>query len=202
MPDRRPLCFIDTETTGLDPNKHEVIELAIIREEVPLYPWVRPMFDVWTTRIKPERIEDAEEKALEVNGYKAHPELWVDAPLLRDVVPRLIEMFKEGIPTGHNVGFDTAMLNGNLARIGPERVPDHYKLDTITLAYEHLTPLGLKSLKLDRIREFLGWPKDRAHTALGDVEDTRRLFHLLRGGLPMHERLKIFLRSRLRLRTS
>lgn len=51
----------------------------------------------------------------------------------------------------------------------------------MTLAYEHLVPKGLGSLSLDRIRGFLGWSHDGAHTAMVDTRDCRRLFHELTG---------------------
>lgn len=173
---RKPLCFIDTETTGLEPDLHEVIEFAVIRVDP-----VSGSQTSWSTKIKPEHIERAHPKALEVNGYT--PEEWADAPLMSEVGHRIVELLRDGILVGHNCSFDEAMLKASLKRAGVEgRIPYH-KVDTVTLAYEHLVPYGLPSLSLDNIRRFLGWSLDGAHTAMQDAEDAKRLYEILSGGL-------------------
>lgn len=168
----KPLAYIDTETTGLDYNLHEVIEVAVLRVEP----------DGTQTRfhslIKPENIEIAEEKALQVNGYRENPVPWESAPLMKEVAPKLAAFIKGCILVGHNIPYDEGMLTGHLKRVGVDAKIPFRKLDTITLVYEHLFPLGLSSAKLDDVREFLGWSKWGAHRAMKDVEDTRRL-HLL-----------------------
>lgn len=56
--------WIDVETTGLDPLVHEIIELTVRYE--PRKGCANP---AWHAKIKPEHIETAEPKALEINGY-------------------------------------------------------------------------------------------------------------------------------------
>jgi DNA polymerase III epsilon subunit-like protein len=166
-------AIIDTETTGLDPNTAVVLEFAAIimddGVEVARY----------ETKIKPteQELQYAHPKALEVNGYTE--EAWENAPTIEQVAPDILALLKGCILVGHNIGFDEGMLKAHFAAYGiKERIP-YKKIDTQTLAYEHLTPLGLKSVSLDRIRGFLGWSKKGAHTAMKDVEDTANLFELL-----------------------
>ncbi len=168
----KDLIFLDTETTGLEPRTHEIIDIAIIR--VNLKAGTRLIYE---TKIKPERIETATPRALEVNGYK--PENWVDAPYLGEVAGDIVRLLKDGVVVGHNVGFDLDMINGALKVIGIEAKLSYHKLDTVSYAYEHLIPLGLQFLSLDNIREFLGWSKEGAHAALKDAEDAEKLFFLL-----------------------
>jgi DNA polymerase-3 subunit epsilon len=167
------LAVIDTETTGLDLQTSVVLEFAAIimdnGVEVARY----------GTKIKPteQELQYAHPKALEKNGYT--DEAWADAPTIEQVAPE-IGAFLDGCTlVGHNVSFDEQMLKAHFAAYGIEAKIPYKKIDTVTLAYEHLTPLGLKSVSLDRIREFLGWSKEGAHTAMKDVEDTKRLFDLL-----------------------
>jgi DNA polymerase-3 subunit epsilon len=168
---RRPLAFLDTETTGLDPTTHEVIEIAIIREDPG------GLVDTWSTKIKPRDIGAADEYALKVNGYTE--EAWADAPTMAEVAPRILNLLRDSVIVGHNVSFDEAFINSSLKRAGVDRRIPYHKVDTVTLAYEHLVPYGLTSLSLDNIRKFLGWSLDGAHTALKDTEDARQLFKLL-----------------------
>jgi DNA polymerase III epsilon subunit-like protein len=171
----RPLAFIDTETTGLDPRLQEVIEVAVLTE--------RPdgTLDEWCTKVKPVRLETADPYALRINGYTAHPELWTTAPTFAEIASELTSRLDGTILVGHNVGFDLDFLQEGLIRCGSKVKLPYHKLDTVSYAYEHLVPKGLTSLSLDAIREFLGWPKDGAHTALVDARDCRRLFREVTG---------------------
>lgn len=168
----KPLAFIDTETTGLDATVHEVIEYAIVRTNPNGEETLR-----WATKIKPQNIEAAHPIALEVNGYTE--EAWADAPTMAEVGEKILADLKGCVIVGHNVAFDENMLNENLKRAGIDRRIPYHKVDTVTLAYEHLVKDGLTSLSLDNIRRFMGWSLDGAHTALQDVDDCKRLFDML-----------------------
>lgn len=171
----RNLAFVDCETTGLDPRTQEVIEVAVILEKP------NGTIEEWCTKVRPGRLETADAYALKVNGYEAHPELWTSAPTFAEIVPELIRRLDDTILVGHNVGFDLDFLQEGLIRAGSKMKLPYHKVDTVTLAYVNLVPKGLTSLSLDSIREFLGWPKDGAHTALVDARDCRRLFREVTG---------------------
>jgi len=166
-------AYVDTETTGLDPNHAEVIEVAIIRVDPD---GTETRFE---TRIKPVNMGWAHPKALAVNGYAEHPELWDDAPTMAEVGPKIIELLDGCILIGQNVSFDEAMLKENLARAGVKGKVTRRRVDVMTLSHEHLVPLGLGSLSMDSVREFLDWPKEGAHRAMKDAEDVMRLHRLL-----------------------
>lgn len=165
-------AVIDTETTGLVPGEAVVIEFALVVlcDGVELVRWV--------TKIKPteDEIKRAHPKALEINGYT--PEAWADAPSLSDVAPYIIERLEGCVLVGHNVAFDEQMLKAHFASHGIRANIPYRKIDTQVLVMEHLFPLGLNRAALDSVREFLGWSKEGAHTAMKDVEDTIRLFRL------------------------
>ncbi len=166
------LAFIDTETTGLDPSKQEIIEIAILVVNEGR------VVDKFESKIRPQRIEDASKKALEINGYAANPEAWASAPTMEEVGPLIVKMLEGCTLVGHNVSFDEGFLTQNLKRAGIEGKLPYHKIDTVVLAMEHLKPLGLKKVSLDSIRDFLGWSKEGAHRAMKDVEDCRKLFDL------------------------
>lgn len=165
------LHFVDVETTGLRPwEGQEIIEIAIITE------YGDGRVERYCTKIKPTRLEFAEVKALEVNGY--NPEAWAHAPYMSEKIEEIYNILRKGIIVGHNVSFDCLFIDFELERYGLGRC-SYSKVDTITLAHEHLLPVGLRSVGLQGIRKYMGWSLDGAHTALVDAEDCRRLYHSL-----------------------
>lgn len=171
---RKPLVFVDIETTGLDPTVHEIIEIAILPLKGP----------VWQTKIKPEHIEKASPKALEINGYQDHPEDWDDAPNFKLIAPEITMRLKETMICGQNIQFDMGFVRSLFKRHGLllKGVPYSW-VDTVTLAYEHLVPLGVPDLKLGTICDFLGISNEGQHTAAADVYRTRKAYlKMLRAG--------------------
>ena len=167
--------FLDTETTGLSPTKHEIIEIGMVIEHPS------GAVESWCTKIAPSRIETANPKALEINGFT--PEAWEEAPALSEVLPIVTEHLSGAVVVGHNVAFDLRFIRQVLDDV---HLSEH---DTQVLAREHLTPLGLRSVSLDNCRRWFGWSLDGAHTALVDAEDCRKLFHMLRDPNPIRKRL-------------
>lgn len=188
----RPFVFVDTETTGLDPEKGEIIEITILIE-YPLDEKGIGSHTIETTRkIKPTRLDLSDPDvagAVKVNGYTE--EAWEDALELREVLLEIsdLPLLRNGVLVGHNVSFDEAFIKAAFSKENLKYPLGHHKIDTVSLAIEHLSPIGLSKPSLDTIRGFLGWPNLGAHTSSRDAQDTRRLFHLLFGGLPFWKRL-------------
>ena len=186
----RPLAFIDVETTGLDPQRHEVTELAVVFDahwlNTTAAPWTRRvnvMGDtaVYTTKVKPARLDQADPIALQVNGFNAYE--WGSAPSASAVAPIVAELLGRNaanpVIVGHNVQFDISFLSALLRQGGVTEQLSHRAVDTYTLAFEHLAPCGLDSLSLDNIRRFLDLPTQGAHRALKDALDARLVYKQL-----------------------
>jgi len=164
------LVFIDTETTGLDSSRHELIEIAIIVvSQDGTKQW-------WHKRIAPKHIATADPVALEINGYT--PDKWADAPTFADIAEVLGIVLDGGVLVGHNVAFDIDFVQRAFKRCN-HRVPRLRGVDTIALVHEHLTPLGCPGLGMDTVRQYLGWVRPTAHTASTDVYDVYTLYNLL-----------------------
>lgn len=181
---QRPLAYLDVETSGLQADKHEILSIAIVfdladAQKMDAAGLTFPEgadFAYFSTLVQPQQIEVAEPKALEVNGYAAHPEKWLGAPSFNEISTLVAKLLDGAVLCGHNVSFDAAFIQDALRRTGNKTRIDYHKVDTITTAYTALVPCGLEKLSLDSIRDFLGWDKEGAHTALQDALDARQLY--------------------------
>jgi len=184
-------AFLDVETTGLDPQKDEILSFATIIEVSPHLPLsmealmlleqagasvtVRPKIAVIHFKVTPLHIETADPKALAVNGYT--PEKWKDSIPWALVAQPLHDILQGCICIGHNVPFDMAFLKEGLAQAGVIGWMDYHKVDTATLAYEHLPRLG--NLRLVTVCQRLGIPTEGAHEVLADTKMAREVYHAL-----------------------
>ncbi len=174
----------DTETTGLDPDNNDVIEVSILRLSTG---------EQRTWCLKPQKPENIEEKALKVNGVNIDDLLWKTASgkeKYRDVnsvLPEIenwvadsgIELFNRLI-CGHNIAFDIAMLKSLWKRSGNEDTYPfcYHSVDTKSLAIFMDFALGKKSEKysLAGCVKTYNIPKKKFHGAEADVQMTKDLF--------------------------
>lgn len=173
------LAFVDIETTGFDPDKHEIIEIGLVLvkqlgddgnkfevlEEVEL-------------KIKPERIEDADPQALKVNGYE--PSQWIFANTLEQAMKIFSEKTENAIFTAHNLTFDYSFIDRAFKKTAIENKMFYPKLDTISVAYAklHNNP-QVEKFRLQKLCEYFGIKNERAHTALADAKATFLIYEKL-----------------------
>lgn len=99
------IIVIDTETTGLDPLTSEILEIAIVgvdlntlgHFETLLDTLVRPVYPDWTDCW-----------FMQHSGLA--PELWDEAPSMKDMRDIIKSHFSEAPVTSYNRRFDLAML--------------------------------------------------------------------------------------------
>jgi DNA polymerase III alpha subunit (gram-positive type) len=163
LPDE--LVVLDTETTGLDFDKHEVWEIAFAVGEGPI--------DCFRVE---HNVLTADLRALELNGYRIRSQGFYLPPLmeLATIPPQL-----EGkIIVGANPSFDMYRLNKRWGR-----APWHYRpIDVESVAVTVLDldkPLGLKAL-VDKLSGMGYTIPQNDHTAAGDVAATREVYRILR----------------------
>lgn len=90
---------IDTETTGLSPDKDEILQMSIIDESGCM---------VYNSLFRPERHTSWEE-AEKINHIT--PEMTAKAPTFKEMLPMINEIFSYcGVVIGYNTGFDLSFL--------------------------------------------------------------------------------------------
>ena len=173
----KPLIFLDVETSALQPGPHnnfmgELLEICLI---VDTGNGATPIENIW--RLKPQYAEQHDPKAMQINRYNDRIKDYVGLRPYYDVMREIhATLSKRGvIVVGHNLPFDLKHLNFwfrncNLKPVQPRT------LDTMHLAFEHLTPCGLKSLSLDTIKDFMRYDYP-GHDALNDARACRHLYY-------------------------
>ena len=122
--------FLDTETTGLDPNQgHRIIEIAAVemnnRQLTPNY---------YHTYINPERAIDS--GAQEVHGITL--DLLKDKPLFKNIASEFLNFIKDSEIIIHNAPFDVGFINMELGKISLDKLETYAFsiFDTLKLAKE------------------------------------------------------------------
>lgn len=157
------IAFIDIETTGLDPERHEIIEIAVVIADARTLALQHAV----SYRAAPERIEDAEPEALAMNGYT--PEAWADALPLRSALSLALPMLEGATIAGHNVPFDLAFIEKGCHRAFLPMPQSKYRLDTASLAWPLLHAGHIEKPSLDALARFFGLKRPHPHRALADA---------------------------------
>jgi DNA polymerase-3 subunit epsilon len=176
-----PFVFIDLETTGISPLKHEILEIGLVRAEqtgdatCPLREIKR-----LALKISPEHIENADPKALQINHYD--PKAWEGAMVFKDTAPMLEEELKGHILVAQNVTFDVSFLERAYERIGKSlnALVYYHKLDLASLAMgtKYWDP-SYKRFTLNELAERTGVVNTHAHSALADAVATFEIANML-----------------------
>lgn len=192
----RALTFVvfDSETTGLDPDQDEVIQLGAVR--VVNGKIIRT--ETFDTFVNPGR-------SIPASSTKVHgicDEMVLNAPTFPDACAQFHAFARDAVIIAHNAPFDLAFLHRYADVSGV--IFDHPVLDTV-----HLSAIvfgGSAEHTLDAICDRLGVEiaADVRHTALGDAMATAQVFVTLlpileARGLQTLEKLRVEMQKHSRI---
>ena len=156
---------IDTETTGLDPRRAWVVEIAAVRlvhgrieAAASFHSRMQPPVSIPAVATSIHGIDDA---------AVSH------APGFTDVWPTFSAFIGESVLIGHSIGFDLAVLEREVARAATTWARPR-TLDTRLLA--EIAEPNLADYSLDATAAWLGIEPGDRHTALGDAVTAARIF--------------------------
>jgi DNA polymerase-3 subunit epsilon len=170
-------AFIDTETTGLDPDRHELIEIGglIVRASDPSDITTYEVIEEFEYKIKPERIQDANPQSLKVTQYEASK--WTEGRTLAEVIQDVAVKTKDAVMVAHNVAFDSAFLEKAFRTTGITNTMHYHRLDTVSMAYAILRAKGeVDRLSLHALCEHFGVIQNGEHAALPDARSMFELY--------------------------
>ncbi len=157
---------LDIETTGLNPEEHEIIEIyafLVEKERITrkLHRLVNPGYFI------PRRIT-------EITGITNA--MLIGQPSIREIIYELDDFIKDYIIVGHNVSFDLSFLN-RAYNLYLHKKMTSPSICTLELA-KKLIP-NLKSYKLSALADYFNIKYDRLHRAKDDAIITYNIFNKL-----------------------
>lgn len=170
------IAFIDIETTGLDRDVHEIIELAAVITKMKDGELV--VVDQIDLKIQPKHIETAEAQALRINGYNEAD--WLFGISLEEAMKIFSEKTDGAIFAAHNITFDYGFIEQAFKTTGVPNKMHFHKLDTISLAFGILhSNDDLGKLSLRALCEKYGIENKKAHSAFADTYALYEVFKKL-----------------------
>ena len=166
------MAFIDIETTGLDANKHEILEIGMVLVDKK----TRVVLSTAVYKVKPEHIENADQIALNVNGYSE--EEWADAKPLKEALELIMQQARGATMIAYNISFDYSFLQAALSKTGVKDTLRYQRLDLLTIAW--LLMPDAVSLSLKNVCKTLGIePEPEVHTALNGAQKAFEVYSVL-----------------------
>lgn len=158
--------IVDLETTGLSPQKNEIIEIGAIKVENG------KIIDTMDIFIKPKvpvskfitRLTGITNEMLE-EGYD-----------IQEGMSKFVDFSKGYTLIAHNAKFDMGFLNSNMNYCFNKNLENEY-LDTLKISKEMIK--GLSSYKLESLANFFNVDYNGAHRAIKDCEITLDVYNNL-----------------------
>jgi DNA polymerase III epsilon subunit-like protein len=170
----RDLLFIDLEMTGLDVEKHEIVEIAALLVDSKTF----EIKGEYHSKAKPVHFETADPDINKILDYTE--ENWKDAKAIQLVLKELAEFAPNAHLVGYNSAADFMFLDKAFLREGTylNQFFDYHLLDVYSLAYIYFNDQkSPERLRLRMVAEELGVKvPEGKHNALDDVKTTYKVF--------------------------
>lgn len=169
----RDLCFIDTETTGVQFGYHEIIDIAAIRTS----PDAKTVLGEWKTRLSPQWPERITPGAQKITGFSVAE--WALSPTSSPALWAQFVVFVTGaVAVCHNPSFDRAFISLAAADCGITDIGvDYHWLGTESIAWQRARKSGWEKINLAFVASKLGVvPEPDVHRALNGARTCRQVY--------------------------
>lgn len=159
------IVVLDFETTGLNTRSDRIIEIGAVKLKNG------HIIDTYTEMVNPGI--PLPDKITEITGISGH--MLMDAPSAEQALPKLLDFIGNAPLAAHNAGFDCAVLDSELKRMGIQR--KWTVIDTLFFAqkiYPDFTRFNLKS-----VCKKLGVSLKNAHRAVHDATATAQVLAIM-----------------------
>ena len=179
------VLFFDTETTGRNPEKNDIIQLSGI---VEVDGKIKEEFNFFS---QPFSYDNVSPEALEVHGIsidtiKQFPSPETLKERLKTVMRKYVDPYDKKdkfYPAGMNMGFDMGFLSNNFKKSGDKfffawcwgHALDLYELAVIL---KYAGWLKTENMKLETLAKHFN-VELKAHDAMSDIRCTREIIHII-----------------------
>jgi DNA polymerase III epsilon subunit-like protein len=193
------MIVVDVETTGIDPTKHGIIDIAARDFNNPT--------NTFHCECQLKLGAKINQKALEINGFTKEEITDPKKPTLKQAVSRFLKWSKkieDRTIAGHNPDFDINFLHHSARLCGLKWNLGHRKVDQHSIIYQLALKKGIKipltkkkisGFNSDVIMDFVGLPVEpKPHKALNGVTwETEALSRLIyaKNLLPQFKEFKL-----------
>ena len=159
--------IIDIETTGLDPEFNEIIELGAIKVKN------NKIVDTFSSLVKPiNEIDDFIQKLTGITN-----EMVKNKPQLSNILDKYIDFIGNDIIVGHNVNFDINFIYDYSTMLYNKTISNDY-VDTLRLS--RYCVKDINSYSLENLSNHFNIDNNNEHRAIKDCEITFNLFNILK----------------------
>lgn len=180
---------LDCESTGLEPEKDRMIEIAVAR-----FTFDR-ILQQFETLVDPECVIPEASQ----NIHKISAEMLHGKPKVAEILPQVLKMIDGHILVGHGIGFDIALIAAEAKRAGIEtQIRQQTHIDTLRMARLYgESPVN----SLQRLREHFNIEPEGAHRAMSDVITNIEVFKFLAKSYKTTEQILQALQKPIKLKT-
>lgn len=180
---------VDCESTGLDPEKDRLIEVAAARFTF------EGVIQKFETLVDPE----CDIPQISQDIHKISSEMLQGKPKVGQILPELLRLIQGHILVGHGIGFDIALIAAEAKRNQiPTQIEKQPFIDTLRLARLYgESPIN----SLERLRQHFNIEPEGAHRAMSDVVVNIEVFKYLAKPYPTTEQLFKALEKPIKLKT-
>lgn len=164
-----PFTIFDVETTGVDPVRDRIVELAAVRVKCD------GELEHFSTLINPGRHIPESSSAI----HNITDDMVKNAPFFEDIADDFHRFIANSTLVAHNARFDLSFIQESFFRCGFP-LWEGKTLDSLKLVRN--THPGLPSYRLQNLRSYFGLtstPGMNPHRAAADVEWTRQLLGII-----------------------
>ena len=178
-----PLAFIDLETTGLVPQRHELIEIAYVIVSQPDFTVMKEH----VMQIKPLHLDTADQEALRIIHFDKRD--WSGAISRREAMTRFAADVKGCIMVGQNITVDWSFLREALSEEQMNDPMHYHRLDVMSIAYGLLKDeVDIRKFSLKELVDYFHITVEHMHSAL---DDTKATFEVYKKLLAYRDRLSL-----------